>query len=261
VAPGQADLINTYRDQSARIPVEVVEPTPGISGPGVVVIEPATGTIAVGESQPVRVYFVTESGERIDRTGSAVIVSSDKNTLAISGNRIVGQAAGSAQIAAQLPEAKEWTKASFTVVDEAYERLIISPATLALSVGDEAGIRVFGVGPAGRRELSDHPALKVVVGGNNPSAIEIIGVSRVRGVSAGDASVNVTWRDSLAAQAPVRVTNDAWTDLRIAPTDATVEVGGQTSFAVFARRGGRERALTVYDGVDIVVADPAVARF
>lgn len=260
VAPGQADLVITYGGQSETIPVEVV-PVAVIDEDGTVVIEPATGTIAVGEAQPVRVFFQTESGQRIDRTGSAVLRSSDDAVLGVDGNRVIGLSAGDARIAARIPESDDWTFGQFRVVAVDYERLVISPPRIDMSVGDEAAFRVFGVGPNGRRELSDHPSLKVTAGGSNPTAIEIIGVSRVRGAGAGEATLDVSWGNSLTAQAPVRVTNDPWTDLRIAPADATVEVGDQTSFTVFARRGGRERALTVYDGVDLAVADPSIARF
>jgi len=262
VSPGQADLSVTYRDGNGTIPVVVESLTPSLSDEkGTVVVEPSTASIAVGEAQSLRVLFVGESGRSVDRTASAVIRSSDSSVLSVDGNQAVGLAEGFAEVTAELPGVDGQGTAQFRVVDVPFERLVISPSRFQISVGDEVGFRVFGDGPAGRRELSDHPNLGVEAAGDNPTSIDVLGVSRLRGATEGNATLRVTWKGSIAAEAPVQVTNDAWTDLRIEPTDATVERGGQRSFRVFARRGGNERALTVYDGVDIVVGDTSIARF
>lgn len=52
-----------------------------------VLIEPATGSLTVGEPLEVRVSVVDEKGQRTDRTGSAVLTSSDPAVLAVRGSQ------------------------------------------------------------------------------------------------------------------------------------------------------------------------------
>lgn len=256
VAEGRAELAVRYAGSQAVLPVEVQPLDPRTKG--TVVVEPAEGVLAVGESLPLRVLLVTEGGQRIDRTASATIVvapnSSDK--LTVQGNRVVGVAPGQAFVRAELPEGNS-PPARFYVRAEKFERLIAAPSAVRLALGDEARIRVLGIGPAGRRELTDSPALEATA---NPSdIITRLGGTHLRGSAPGRTTVTFRF-DAASVAVPVEVVDEAWTDLRLVPTDAAVLLGGQRGMVAFATRGGREREVRAEDGLELRVGDPSRVR-
>jgi hypothetical protein len=257
VSPGEADLAVTVVGLSDTIHVLVDPPD---SEKGTIVIEPAAGALAVGEGQDLHVILVTDGGQRIDRTGSAVMASGDEHVLSVAGSRIVGVAAGRSAVTARLPGIAEPGKASFSVTDEQFTEIRVIPQALHLTPGEERPIQIVGIGPAGRRELSDHPDLKVTIGGESPGAIQWRGDGNVRGVAPGKAALGVQWRGLAAAPVPVEVSGDVLKMLRIEPRDPTVAVGNRISFLVYAMQGDRERCLSADDGVEIQTADPSVAK-
>lgn len=259
VSPGKAEIAITLDDRRFALPVEV-EPAEVGQEPGSVAIEPAGGTLAVGEGQELRVFLIGERGKRTDQTGSSMLASSDPAILAVSGNRVSGVSAGTAEVTARLGGSDESATATFTVGEEEFTGLVVIPPELKLAVGDEKSIRIVGVGPKGRRELSDHPDLKINVAGDRPDAVELRGASSVRGAAAGRATIDVSWQDLPARQVAVEVTDRPLAELRIEPPDTTIEVGQRAPFVVFAKRGRYEKALSVDDGVEVRIDDPSVAE-
>jgi len=259
MSPGTADLAITLGGRRFTLPVHV-QPAGEIVAGGSIAVEPAGGDLAVGEGLQVRVIHVGADGRRSDRTGSAVLSSSDPAILAVSGSRVTGMAEGQATLSARLAGLDESAAAAFTVRQEDFTDLAVTPPAIRLGVGERASFRVTAVGHGGRRELADHPDLKLGVVGDNPGAIELQGANRVRGVSPGRAAIQVSWRGLPARTIDVEVVGRELSDLRIEPADLTVEVGRTVPFVVFAKRGRYEKALSADDGVEVQINDPSVAE-
>ena len=259
IGPGHAQIALTAGRHAARLPV-VVELDPRADETGTILVEPATGTLAVGESQDLRVILRTASGQRIDRTGSAILDSANPGVLAVSGTRVTGVAAGRSDVSARLPGIDEPGSAAFTVVEgPPPAELSVVPSTLRLAVGEHGSFRVIGRGPGGRRDLTRHPDLRVTAGGDQPEAIQWQGAGDVRGVSAGRAALQVAWRNLTATPLPVTVYQAPPAELRIVPPEATINASENAPFVVFARRGDVERAVTAAQGLRWTITDPAVA--
>jgi hypothetical protein len=258
VSPGQADLHVTVGASIVQVPVFV---KPEVSEKaGRIVVEPTTGRLTEGESQELHVILVTDDGERIDRTGAAVLEVANSHVLAVRGTRIVGLAPGNSEVTASLPGTAVPGKASFLVEEEHFARIDVTPPALQLDRGYEKPIHIYGIGPRGRRELSHHPDLRVTPGGENPDAIQWHSdTGTVRGIASGHAELRVTWRDLVADPVPIEVSGDPPTELRIEPTQATIDVGDRARFSVFATQGNRQRNVTADDGVVLRVGDTSIA--
>jgi uncharacterized protein YjdB len=257
VSPGDAQVAFTYGGQKAVLPV-TVEATDQPTGPVRVVIEPSSALLGIGESKPVRVFLVDSAGARTDRTASALIESSAPAIVAAQGTNLTGRSTGSATISATLPDSPDPATAQFTVEDSEITDFEVLPQQLVLAPGEEQQLRVQGVGPGGRRDISDHADLLIAAGGSQPQAIELDGRT-VRGVSPGEATIDVSLGGKTKKVA-VAVGDQSWSDLRIEPLDATLAVGEQQAFLVFAKRGTQERALTPADGVEVRLSNTTAAR-
>jgi len=257
VSPGEAELALTYGGQNRILPV-TVEPAEERAGDVQVVVEPSSSALAVGEPENVRVYLVGVAGDKTDRTGSAVLESSDPEVLAIQGMQVVGKKAGEATVTAQLPESSQPGEAHFTVQQQAFTELTVVPSELKLATGEEKQLRIHGVSPEGRRELVEHPDLTFEVK-KDSEAIALTGAT-VRAAAAGKATIEVRLGASLRKQVAVEVSDQPWSELRIEPQQATLAEGEQTAFLVFAKRGLNERALTAEDGVQFGLSNTSAAR-
>ena len=259
ISPGRAALAITLEGQGLTLPV-VVELPDKAEEVESVVIEPSAGELAVGQGLGLQVLTVGKSGRRTDRTGSSQLVSSKPDVLAVRGNRVMGMKEGKAVITARVAGSGKSAAAAFTVKNEKFTRLAVSPSTLKLNVGDEQRLRIFAVGPDSRCDLSGHPDLKLIAGGANPDSIELAGACNVLGIAPGRASITVAWRDLPHRKVDVRVVQQRFSEIRIAPGDATIDVDEQMPFVVFAKQGRYERALSIDDGVQVQVNDPSVAE-
>lgn len=254
VLPGRAVVDINVDGQTTSLEVEVA-PATAIEN-GRIVIEPASGTLAVGGSLPLRVLLVGEDGQSVDRTGSAVLTSSDDQRLSVAGSKITGIAAGEATITATLLGAAE-AQAAFSVVAEKFTALHVVPSTLRLAVGERKSLRIEAVGPAGRRQLSDHPDLSITFSSGEGVA-DLLG-REVRGVAPGEATLQVSWQGLQASPVSVVVTDDPITGLRIEPLAARIVVGDEEAFRVYVRRGNGEHLVTAADNLQISVSDTSVA--
>lgn len=256
-SPGEADLAFTYGGQNAVVAV-VVEPNRNPSQTSRVVIEPSAGDLAVGESRQIRVFTINERGERVDRTGSAALSSSDDQVLAVAGTQVTARGSGQATLQARVPEAEAPGTAAYSVREESFTELEVTPAEIKLVAGEQRRLLIQGVGPAGRRDIADHPALSIAVEGGNPGVVEFA-EGAVRALSPGKASLNIRLK-SLSRAVAVEVVDASWSDLRVEPAEATIAVGETQAFLIFGKRGGKERSLTPADGVVVRLGNESVGQ-
>jgi hypothetical protein len=227
---------------------------------GEVVVEPASARLAPGQAIPLRVYVVTADGQRIDRTSSAALSSADPAKVAVIGNLACAVASGSVNLTASVAGADRTSTAAITVLDEPITEVVIEPAQIHLSVGDQTQLHIQGRAASGTYDLFPQRDLVVTTGGANPNAIRMIGTSELTGVSPGDAQVAANWRNSLHAAAAVNVTADQMTDLRIEPPNITILPGQQILYQVTGMMGGMLRPLMPEDGLRLSVDNPQVAQ-
>ncbi|MBN2477029.1 MAG: hypothetical protein JXB62_20650 [Pirellulales bacterium] len=258
VSPGTSAVAFAFGDKLVNLMVEVLPSGGPIDGQ--VMVEPAAGNLARGQSLEMRVYVITPAGHRIDRTDSAVFSSSDSGTVVIQGNRVCAMSPGTATIVATLPGAQQTGSAYVTVNSEEISQLIVQPPQLAMSTGDVARIRILGQAPTGTHEMFVQPELSVTAGGQNPQAIQIIGAHDVGASMPGTASVAVNWQNRLSQQVPVTVTEDVLTNLRIEPAQAVIYPGGAMVYQVTGLKGRQRRVLRPEHGVRLFVNNPSVAQ-
>ena len=225
---------------------------------GEILVEPASATISVGQALEPRVYIVTPSGLKVDRTASAVLVSSSKPTAEIRGFQACGLQPGTAEISATLPEMmtkRVRGNCSLTVDSNPITELVVEPAALAMSVGDSRNLFIQGKSAAGLYPMFAQADLKVTT--SSPAAI-MQGIRTVSAAQAGQANVDVDYK-SIKAQVPVTVTDDPFENLTIDPPAPTIAVGESMRFQVTAMRGGRLHVITEANGLKFYTSDPKVA--
>jgi hypothetical protein len=260
VAPGISPVSFSHGDQVATASVEVVAAPSGQAGEGEVVIEPVSAKLSPGQAADLRVFLVTKSGDRIDRTGDATFHSSDEGKATMSGTWACAMAPGMSEITASLAEAKTPGRAYVTVDNEPITALIVEPARLNLGVGDLARLEVLGRSASGTHELFPQDKLKISVGGANPQAVKLIGSQHVDAVAPGSAEINVAWNEQFRQQVAVSVTNDPWTGLALEPATATIHPGQRLTYMVTGVRGGQRRVIWPQDGMKLSTSDPAVGE-
>ncbi|MHC4402905.1 MAG: Ig-like domain-containing protein, partial [Planctomycetota bacterium] len=258
VSPGVSGVTFAWADKLTSTTVHVL-PTGVLEGH--VIVEPAATILSPGQAQPMRVFLITKTGQRIDRTNSAILTSSSPSSVTIRGTRVCGVAPGTAEITATLPETKTPGKATVSVDGEPITDVTVDPSQLALSVGDVARLRVLGTSASGTHELFPQPNLEVTAGGTNPQAVRVVSSEHVEAVAPGSADLTVRWRPgNLTRHIPVTVTDDPLADLAIHPAGATIHPGQAVVYQVTGMRGGRRRVLGPEDGASLFVGDPQVAR-
>jgi len=260
VSPGVSDVVFAFGDKLARLRVEVLPGGATLADIRQVIVEPASGILALGQALPLRVVAVTKTGHTIDRTDSAVLTSSDPTKVKMLGNLACAVSSGTAQITATLPETKVTGSAQVAVNNEEITQVWVDPPRLDMSVGDRTRLRIMGRAASGTYELFPQGDLKVSAGGASPNAIRIEGAGDVHAVAPGQAEVAVNWRNHLAAQVAVTVAENALADLQIEPGQATVHPGEGLVYRVTGLRGGQRRVLGPEDGVGLLTSNPEVAQ-
>jgi hypothetical protein len=258
VAPGASAVALALGEKLTNVIVEVLPQSAAIEG--TVVVEPSSGTLAPGQALPLRVFAVAPSGQRSDRTETAVFSSSDPAKVKVLSNRACAVVPGAARITATLPGAEKSGAAQIDVNDEQISGLLVDPARLDMSPGDLARLRILGRAPCGSYELFPQPDLTLSAGGSNPAAIRVTGGGEVTAAGPGEAEVEVAWRDRLRQQVPVAVTDSPLTDLRIEPAQAAIHPGEPLVYQATAIRGGLRRVLGPESGVSLLVGQQDVAE-
>ena len=285
VSPGTSSVSLSVGGKLATVLVEVVGGKPLA---GEIVVEPPASELSVPQAVPLRVFVITEDGQRIDQTESAVLSSSHPDQVRIVGTTAQAVSVGSAEITATLPgiSLQRGTrgeglgtrdegfpqpltpspqplvkpgKAYVVVNDGKIASLVVDPPLLDMSVGDQRRLRVFGRAPSGTYELLPPRGLKMTVGGPDPGAIRVSDDNEVSAVAPGRAVVEVT-TGGLRQQVPVSAAERRITDLRIEPLRSSIHPGQAIVYRVTGIQGGLRRVLVAKDGVELQVADPEVAQ-
>ncbi len=254
LAPGPGQVDFTLGDKVVRVPVEVLPAGVVTADDGEVRIEPASTILAPGQAEALRVYV-----GNVDRTGSAVLASSDAKVVMIQGDLACAVGPGKAEITATFPGSPASGRAYVTVNNEEITGLN-APEFMYLSVGDSNRLVVIGAASCGLHELYPQKDLKLSVGGQAPGSISLPGGNWVKGEAVGQATVEIDWRGKLKAQTAVVVTNDPWTDLQISPAETTINPGEAVRYEVTANRGGLLRTVGPEQGVQLAVGDANVAQ-
>jgi hypothetical protein len=168
-------------------------------------------------------------------------------------------APGQAEITAKLPNAEIAAKARVTVTDDPITDLVADPPQLALSTGETTHLRIDGRAACGTHELFPQDKLKLTAEGPNPSSIQIVPPQEVHAVAPGSAQVSVGWADKLRQQVPVTVGDNAWTDLALTPSAATIHPEQAFDYQVIGRRGGVVQVVGP-DQVKLSASNPDVAH-
>lgn len=252
VAPGKSSAAVTVGSRMIDLPIIVLPPAMPKQLEGAkVLVEPSTVSLAPGQAMPLRVFLVASNGERIDRTASAVLSSSNGSVAKTSGDQVLAVASGEAQISATLPDVDRPGSAAVTVSRSEIIALSADPQQLQLAVGDRQDIRVFGATADGARVLFPQEDLKWTLKGNNSETVLLGKSGDISGVNPGEATVTVSWRDKLRLEVPVRVVEALLNELRIEPAEASITAGQQVAYRVSALQAGQRRVLGPDDGVQL----------
>jgi len=256
VSPGRTKITFIVRDQSAVMDVDV-EPAVVPDPKSVVVVEPSTGRVAVGEHLILRAYTVAPDGTR--RAVSATFVSDAPDIAGSSSNGIQGIKPGRVTIEARVPGIDQSGKAQFDVENRDFERLVFRPAQMKLAVGQQKSFKVFGVTSNGRVELAHDPDLKLEVSDTDKAKISLSAANRkVQALGPGDVSIKAKWKGH-EKTLPISSYLDSIDDLVITPDVTSIAEGASVDYQVFARRTGRLQPLLPDDGVELTVANPVIA--
>ncbi|MGA2034145.1 MAG: Ig-like domain-containing protein, partial [Thermoguttaceae bacterium] len=248
--------IFTLGDKVSKTEVRVS----GLGGPitGEVVVEPASTQLAPGQAEPLQIYV---SNAHINRTGSAVLTSSNPGVVKILGNRVCAVAPGTTAITASVAGTGQTGLASVTVNDEQVASVSVDPKNLDLSVGDVGRFRILGHAPkSGTHEMYAQDDLKLGIKAPNPGFLRILGPDSVNAQAAGQGSVTINWRSAPEEQMLVNVTNNPFTDLKIEPPLARVDPGQAVVYTVTGMKNGTRRNLTPDNGVQLFTDNRAVAQ-
>ena len=267
VAPGRTLVAYAAGGQLVQQTVVVTEaeiPTPDSR----VEIEPNGGTLAVGERLNLRGLQVCGKckSPRAGRTSSMALTSSDPAVCAVDGVSIVGLKTGKVLISARLPGVDAAATATFVVVDTKFDRLVIVPPAINLSLGGQSHFNVYGLTASGRRLLGDHPGLTLTLEGPEASSVELnAAVRSVSAVAPGRAQLVARWSDSSNAQLaqiqiPVNVKGDQVRAIRLVPEDGSIPEGQTQIYQVFVQRGANWLPLAISDGVTLRSSKNNVAR-
>lgn len=254
---GRTQVTFTLREQAATIDVDVLpeEPLPADSQ---VVVEPATGRIAVGELLPVRVFVITPDGRR--RSTTASLSSSDRAIATTKTADVLGHSPGDVTVQAHVPGIDRPGQAQYKVVDLEFDQLVFVPAAAHLSVGESKRFSVEAVTSEGRKTLGDHPRLKLFREDDQAKIVELSAPQReLRGLQAGTATVIARWNNRQEARLPVNVTLDPIQELLIEPAQIKIAEGASATVQVFAKHRTWLERLTAEDGLDVQVANSVVA--
>ncbi len=258
VSPGRTRVTFTVRDQAAILDIEV-RPEDVAPADSKVIIEPATGRLAIGERLPLRVFVVTPDGQR--QSVTAAFSSKNSDVASITESALQGLTAGEATVEARVPGIDSPGQAVFQVEQLEIQKLVFSPAVLTMSAGQRKHFVVEAITPNGRKKLGDDSDLKLTMTESGGKVVELSAPSReLLGLEPGKAAVVATWKGQMETKLPITVQADPIQELVIEPDDALVAEGESLDFQVFARRSGRLQPLQADDGVELRVANPVLAQ-
>ncbi len=250
---GEVPLGITMGDKVARVRV-VVRP----HGTGKLVVEPGSLILAAGQAERLTAYLEIPSGEKV--TTPAAIQVADSSVAGVDEPiaRIKALKPGKTEIKVFVPG--QSVIVPLEVTNEEITELRADPPALEMAAGDHQHLQIFGrAATSGLKEMFPQPAdLKVAP--QKGGVVDVIGGEDVQAKAVGADTIDVSWRDKVKINVPVKVAANTITDLQIDPNPRTINTGQAVTYQVSAMRGGNRVILTPEDGVRLNVANPAVAN-
>ena len=258
LSPGRTRVTFTVRDQAAVMEIEV-RPEDIAPADSKVLIEPATGRLAVGERLPLRAFVVTPDGQRKSVTG--VFSSKKEDVATITESALQGLAAGEVTVELRVSGIDTPGQAVFQVEQLEIQQLVFTPAVMTMSAGQRKHFTIEAITPNGRKKLGDDPNLKLTITESGGKVVELSAPSReLLGLEPGKAAIVATWKGQMERKLPITVQADPIQELVIQPDAASVAEGENLDLQVFARRSGRLQPLQADDGVQLQVENPVIAK-
>ena len=255
---GEVPLGITMGDKITRVLVTVT-PRAVVEDGSKLVVEKGSLILAAGQADRLSVFIDMPSGEKIDRTGSAVFKVADPAVASVdeSIGRVRALQPGKTEIKVFVLGLSPVT-VPVEVTNEEITELRAEPAALEMATGDHKRLQIFGkAARSGLEEMFPQPDLKVAP--QKGGIVDINGGEDVQGKAAGQDTIDVAWRNKLKIAVPVTVAANTIAGLEISPTERTINTGQAVTYEVSATRGGNRVILTPADGVQLNVSDPTVA--
>lgn len=184
------------------------------------VIEPATATLPVGSTRPLRATATYADGRAVDVSSSAAWASADEAVARVAAGVVTGVSAGSAEVSAAF-EGRRAT-AAVTVTSAALMRIEVAPLATSVAVGTTAQFRATGVYSDGTNQMLGAE----VTWSSTAAAVATVGSDGVaRGVAPGTATIRAEV-GAVRGEASLVVTAATLRSIAVAPASATVPVGG-----------------------------------
>jgi hypothetical protein len=243
-------------DKLTHAHVRVLPPI--IQKDGKLVVEPGSIILAPGQAERMTVNIETADGEKIDRTGSAIYKVADPSIASIDDGigRVKALKEGKTTIMVNIAGMPSLS-VPLEVTGEEIKEISAEPASLQLPVGGVSPLMVFGrADKSGLKEMFAQPDLKGTP--RKTGTVEVNG-DMVTGKAEGDDTIDVSWRNKLKVEVPVKVVANAITGLDISPKDKTINTSQGVTYEVTGMRGSNRVVLGANDGVQLNVTDSNVA--
>ena len=254
---GEVPLGITMGDKMTRVRV-IVRPGGAVAG-GHVIVEPGSVLLAPGQAERLSIFIETPDGQKIDRTGTAVLKVADPAVAGVDEaiGRVRALQSGKTEIKVFVLGLQP-VIVPVEVTKEEITELRAEPPALEMAAGEHAHLQVFGrAATSGSKEMFPQPDLKVVP--QKGIAVDVVGGEDVQAKAVGEDQIDITWHDKLKIAVPVKVAANVISGLQIDPGDRTVNVTQAVTYQVSGMRGGKRVILTPEDGVRLNVTEPTIA--
>jgi hypothetical protein len=226
---------------------------------GRLVVEPGAVILAPGQAERLVASIETPNGDKVAVTAT-VKAPPDQTIVGFDPaiGRVRALQPGKTEVTVEVSGMKPVT-VPVEVTKEEITELSADPVSLDMAVGDHRHLRFFGKAQtSGQKEMFPQSELKVAP--QTPNTVDVIGGEDVQAKAVGADTIDAAWRGKLKVSVPVKVAANTISGLQITPTPQTVHVGQAVTYAVSGIRDGNRVILTPADGLQVNVADPAVAK-
>ena len=215
VAVGNATVRVTFGNQSASVPVTVIQATvQSIS------VAPTNVSVTAGLTQQITVTAAYSDGSTKDVTEQATYQSAQSNIATISSSGLIaGITAGSTTIRISFGEKS--VSVPVTVTQATIQSLVVSSANVNVSAGMTQQLTVTATYSDGTtKDVTTQSTFQ----SDQTNIATVSAGGLVTGVAAGNASISVAFGDK-SASVPVTVTQAAVQSITVAPTSVSVTAG------------------------------------
>ena len=186
---------------------------------GTLAVDPGSLLLAPGQAERLSVSIDLPSGEKIDRTGSAVFKVADPSVVSVdeSSGRVRALQSGKTEIKVFVLGLSP-TTVPVEVTTEEIAELRAEPAALEMSAGDHQRLQIFGrAATSGLKEMFPQPNLKVAP--QRGGTVDVVGGEDVQAKAVGSDTIDVAWHNNLKISVPVKVAANVLAGLEISPNE------------------------------------------